>query len=81
MKQHIIQLGLFFFVVLFYILSIAQTIEWYDVNDNSVLQVSCNNKEYKLVVKKNELVKKEKVISDWLEQTVFNNCKGRNLYD
>jgi hypothetical protein len=65
-----VTLGFVLMLLLYSCDSRAMDIEWYDVNDRSVLQVTCNGKEHKLVLKRNEISKKQKEIDDWFEKII-----------
>lgn len=70
-------------ILLFSVLTNATEIEWYDTgvgdNRNTVIEVSCNNKIHKLVLKKSEVDNSEAYIIKWFDEL---NCKGdRNGHD
>ena len=55
--------------------------EWYDtgVGDKTktVLEVNCGSKQYQLVLKKDEVVKKEHSINKWLDMITL-KCLGES---
>ncbi len=51
--------------------------EWYGVNNNDVLEITCDGVVYKLIIKKKDIVKKEQYILNWANDILNKNCKEK----